>query len=64
MTANLRNNLTNIAIAGSTSASTNGASGQYVSGKNNKKKQTGVNNDRQQSLKRKGSITTANGALH
>jgi len=56
--------LTNIAIAGSTSASTNGASGQYISGKNNKKRQPGANNDRQQSLKRKGSITTANGALH
>jgi len=39
--------LTNIAIAGSTSASTNGASGQYISGKNNKKRQPGANNDRQ-----------------
>ena len=47
----------------STSASTNGASGQYISGKTNKTRKGVLNNNQHISMKRKGSITTANGNL-
>lgn len=63
LASNLRNNLSNIVGGGSTSASTNGASGQHILGKSNKQRKGIVNQNSNHnlSLKRKGSITTVNG---